>query len=70
MSKKVILGIAAGVAACVVVGLLSKKTGALDSLMGKIRRLKDTVDRKFPDFEEVGMQDLIPRGEDKNVSAQ
>ncbi|HEX9978989.1 MAG TPA: hypothetical protein VGB50_00320 [Flavobacterium sp.] len=68
MSKKLIIGVAAGVAACVVVGLLSKRTGLLDSLMGKLRKLNDTVDNQFPDFDEIGMNDTIPRGEDKNIT--
>ncbi len=63
MSKNLIIGIATGVAAVVVIGIIVKKTGILDSLLDKISDLSDTVEEKFSDFE-----DLIPKGERTNIS--
>ena len=63
MSKNLIIGIAAGVAAVVVIGIIVKKTDILDTLLGKISDLSDTVEEKFGDF-----GDLIPKGEERNVS--
>jgi len=63
MSKNLIIGIAAGVAAVVVIGVIIKKTSLLDSLMDKICDLSDTVEEKLGDYDE-----LIPKGEGKNVS--
>jgi len=63
MSKNLIIGIATGVAAVVVIGIIVKKTGILDSLLEKISDLTDTVEEKFSDFE-----DLIPKGERSNIS--
>ena len=63
MSKNLIIGIATGVAAVVVIGIIVKKTGILDSLLDKISDLSDSVEDRFSDFE-----DLIPKGEGKNVS--
>ena len=61
------IGIAAGVAACVVIGLISKRTGILDSLIDKIKDLRNTVEDKLA--ENAGMQDIIPKGEEKNVAS-
>jgi hypothetical protein len=70
MNRNVVLGIAAGVAAVVVIGVIAKKTGVLDSLMSKIKDLANDVEDKFADLnlEKFGMQDVIPKGEDKNVT--
>jgi hypothetical protein len=70
MNRNVVLGIAAGIAAVVVIGVIAKKTGVLDSLMGKIKDLADDVEDKFSDLnlEKFGMHDVIPKGEDKNVT--
>jgi len=68
MNKNVAIGIAAGVAAIVVIGIIAKKTGVLDSLMGRIRAFADDVEDKFADLEKFGMQDTIPKGEDRNVT--
>lgn len=71
MTKNLIVGIATGVAAVVVLGIIAKRTGILDSLIEKINELAGTVEDKFADLdlEKFGMQDMIPKGEDKNVSA-
>ena len=68
MSKKLIVGIATGVAAVVIIGVIAKRTGLLNTILDKISGLADTVEDKFNDFEKIGMHDLIPKGEDKNVS--
>ena len=69
MNKNVVLGVATGVAALVVIGIIAKKTGALDTLMQKLTDLASTVEDKFADIEKFGMHDVIPKGEDKNVSS-
>jgi hypothetical protein len=68
MNKNVVLGIVAGVAAVAVAGFIAKRTGILDSLLNKLGCLADEVEDKITNFEKVGMQDLIPKGEDKNVT--
>jgi hypothetical protein len=70
MNRNVAIGIAAGVAAVVVLGIIAKKTGVLDSLMSRIRDMADDVEDKFADLnlEKFGMHDTIPKGEDKNVT--
>ena len=70
MNKNAAVGIAAGVAALVVIGIIAKKTGVLDSLMAKIRGLADEIEDKFADLnlEKFGMSETIPKGEDKNVT--
>jgi hypothetical protein len=68
MSKNLILGIAAGAAAVAVVGLILKRTGVLDNLISRIGHLADEIEDRFADLESFGMHDVIPKGEDKNVS--
>jgi hypothetical protein len=70
MNRNVAIGIAAGVAAVVVIGIIAKKSGVLDSLMSKIRGIADEIEDKFSDMnlEKFGMNDTIPKGEDKNVT--
>jgi hypothetical protein len=70
MNRNVAIGIAAGVAAVVVLGVIAKKTGVLDSLMARIRGIADEIEDKFADMnlEKFGMHDTIPKGEDKNVT--
>ncbi len=63
MSKNLIIGIAAGVAAVVVIAAIVKKTSLLDALMEKIFDLGDAVEDRLSDYGE-----LIPKGEDKNIS--
>jgi hypothetical protein len=70
MTRNAIVGIATGVAAVVVLGIIAKRTGVLDSLMQRISDLAGSVEDKFADLnlEKFGMEDMIPKGEDKNVS--
>ncbi len=70
MNRNVVLGIAAGVVAVVAIGVIAKKTGLLNSLMGKLNDIVDDVEDKFADMnlEKFGMHDTIPKGEDKNVT--
>jgi len=70
MNRNAALGIAAGVAAVVILGVIAKKTGVLDSLLARIRGIADEIEDKFADMnlEKFGMQDTIPKGEDKNVT--
>ena len=65
--KNLWIALAAGVAGAVVAGIVLKRSGVLHGIMGKIRDLADTVDDHFGS-ETMGMQDIIPRGEDRNVS--
>ncbi|MBA3971831.1 MAG: hypothetical protein H0X46_06735 [Bacteroidetes bacterium] len=69
MKKNLILGIAAGAAAVVVLTILQKRTGMFDNLMDKIRDLADTVEDKFSEMER-GQETIIPKGEDRNVTSQ
>ncbi len=69
-NKNVAMAVAAGVAAAVVVGIVMKRTGALNALMDKLRDLADSVEKKFTGEDMMGMQDIIPKGEDRNVSKQ
>lgn len=70
MSRNLILGIVTGVAAVVVIGIVVKKTGLLNGLVSKLGDLADDVEDRFADLnlEKFGMHDVIPKGEDKNVS--
>jgi hypothetical protein len=70
MNRNLVLGIAAGAAAIVIISVISKRTGLLDSLMGKIRDLADAVEDKFDEIERKGMNDILPKGEDKNITSQ
>lgn len=67
-NKNLITALAAGVAAAVVAGIVLRRTGALQGIMDKLRHLADSVDEHFAD-QTMGMQDIIPKGEDRNVSA-
>ncbi len=66
MNKNLIVGIAAGVAALAVAGIIARRNGALETLLGKIRELADSMEHF--DFDRFGMEDVIPKGEDRNVS--
>ena len=70
MNRNAAIGIAAGVAAVVVLGIIAKKTGVLDSLVARIRGIADEIEDKFADMnlEKFGMNDTIPKGEDNNVT--
>ena len=70
MKRNTAIGLATGVAALVVIGIIAKRTGVLDSLMARIRGLADEIEDKFADMnlEKFGMHDTIPKGEDKNVT--
>ena len=70
MTKNAAIGIAAGVVAVVVIGIIAKRTGVLNSLMRTIRDFADEVEDRFSDLnlEKFGMQDTIPKGEDKNIT--
>ena len=66
MNKNLIVGIAAGAAALAVASLIARRTGTLDAILDKIHDLADSMQRF--DFDKYGMGDVIPKGEDKNVS--
>lgn len=70
MSKNLIIGLATGVAAVVVIGFIAKRTGILDSLLNKLGDLAEDVEDRFSEanLEKFGMHDVIPKGEDRNVS--
>ena len=66
MQKKSIIGIVSGVAAVVVLGIIAKKSGILDSVMEKIKCLIDGDEDCGFDKKNTG--DIIPKGEDSNIS--
>lgn len=66
MNKKSITGIITGVAAVVVVGIIAKKSGILDSIMEQIRCLIDG--KEECNFDKKNTGDIIPKGEDTNIS--
>ena len=66
MEKKSIVGIVSGVAAVVVIGIIAKKSGILDSIMEKIKCLIDGDEDCGFDKKNTG--DILPKGEDTNIS--
>lgn len=66
MERKSIIGIVSGVAAVVVIGIIAKKSGILDSVMQKIKCLIEGEDDCGFDKKNTG--DIIPKGEDSNIS--
>lgn len=66
MEKKSIVGIVSGVAAVVVIGIIAKKSGILDSIMDKIKCLIDGEEDCGFDKKNTG--DILPKGEDTNIS--
>ncbi|MBF0693686.1 MAG: hypothetical protein IR153_01350 [Flavobacterium sp.] len=67
MNKKLIVGLAAGVAAAGVIGVLYRK-GTLQPLMTKIDDLCDALSDKFKSDCHPSAPNYIPSGEQKNVS--
>jgi hypothetical protein len=68
MTKNVLLGIAAGVAAVSIAVLINRRPDAFEYLLESIEDLSRKLEDKFSDFEKYDLNDVIPRGEDKNVS--
>jgi len=69
MKRNVAIGLAAGVVAVVAIGILAKRSGLLQKLMRNISDIADDVEDKFANLESnFGMKDVIPKGEDKNVT--
>ena len=68
MKNKSIVGIVSGVAAVVVIGIIAKKSGILDSVMEKIKCLIDGDEDCGFDKKNTG--DIIPKGEDTNISSK
>ena len=66
MKRNSIIGIVSGVAAVVVVGIIAKKSGVLDSIMEKIKCLIDGD--QDCEFDKKNTGDIIPKGEDTNIS--
>lgn len=66
MEKKSIMGIVSGVAAVVVIGIIAKKSGVLESVMEKIKCLIDGEEDCGFDKKNTG--DILPKGEDSNIS--
>lgn len=66
MKNKSIVGIVSGVAAVVVIGVIAKKSGILDSIMEKIKCLIDGDEDCGFDKKNTG--DILPKGEDTNIS--
>ena len=69
-AKKVIIGIAAGVAAAAIARLILKKTGNWDSICDKSSDLEDKWLHKGNKKRERESLSNIPKGEEKNVKKQ
>ena len=69
-AKKIIIGIAAGVAAAVVTKIILEKTGKWDSICDKASDLEDKWLHKGSRKRESESLSNIPKGEQKNVKEQ
>ena len=67
MSKKLIIGVAAGVAAATILAVLYKR-GTLQPLMDKMEDLTDAMSERFTSSNHPDAPNYIPRGEQKNVA--
>lgn len=67
-NKNLVIAVAAGTAAAIVAGIILKRTGGLTSLMDRLHDLADSIEEKFGRRNVASMQDIIPKGEDRNIS--
>ena len=67
MSKNLILGIATGVAAAAAVVLIAKKSGSLDRILKRVGKLADSLEDRLTYLDSLNLDDVIPKGEEKNV---
>ncbi len=67
MSKNLIIGIATGVAAAVVIGVIAKRSGSLDRVLRKFNRLADNLEDRLAYLDSLQLDDVIPKGEGKNI---
>ena len=67
-TKKVIIGIAAGIAAAALTRLILKKTGQWDSVCDKAYDLEDKWLHKGDKKREHESLSNLPKGEEKNVT--
>ncbi|MFC6096257.1 hypothetical protein ACFPVY_06320 [Flavobacterium qiangtangense] len=69
-AKKIVIGIAAGVAAAAITRLILKKTGHWDSVCDKAADLEDKWLHKGNKKRESDSLSNLPKGESKNVKEQ
>jgi uncharacterized protein YfaA (DUF2138 family) len=67
-TKKIIIGIAAGVAAAAITRLILKKTGNWDSICDRVSDLEDKWLHKGDRKRESDSLSNLPKGEAKNVT--
>lgn len=67
MSKNLILGIATGVAAAAALALIAKKNGSLDRILKRVSKLADSLEDRIAYLDSLNLDDVIPKGEEKNV---
>lgn len=67
MSKNLIIGIATGVAAAAVLGVIAKRNGSLDRLLRRVNKLADNLEDRIAYLDSLQLDDVIPKGEAKNI---
>ncbi|HRN99503.1 MAG TPA: hypothetical protein PLA69_09380 [Flavobacterium sp.] len=67
MSKNLIIGIATGVAAALVIGVIAKKNGSLDKILKRVNKLADNLEDRLAYLDSLELDDVIPKGEAKNI---
>lgn len=67
MSKNLIIGIAAGVAAAAALAMIAKKNGSLDRILKRVGKLADSLEDRIAYLDSLNLDDVIPKGEEKNV---
>ncbi len=67
MSKNLIIGLATGVAAALVIGVIAKKNGSLDRILKRVNKLADSLEDRLAYLDSLELDDVIPKGEAKNI---
>lgn len=67
MSKNLIIGLATGVAAALVIGVIAKKNGSLDRILKRVNKLADNLEDRLAYLDSLELDDVIPKGEAKNI---
>lgn len=67
MSKNLIIGIAAGVAAAAALAMIAKKNGSLDRILKRVGKLADNLEDRIAYLDSLNLDDVIPKGEEKNI---
>lgn len=63
--KNILLAVGAGATAALLIGLLIKRTGLLNTMMHKIKRLGDSIDEQLSK-KSNGLRDLAHQSENRN----